>query len=493
VWFPSLPTDRLRRRSDVPPDDRPLVTHIHDGRRQVIASADRAALALGLRPGLPLAEARARIPDLDARDADPDGDAATLRGLAAGALRWTPLLSPDPPDGLLLDVTGATDLHGGERAVLHDIHALLNGSGLAVRVAIAGTPGAARAVARFGKAVASVVPPGGEEATLSGLPIACLGIAPDAAAGLRALGVETVRDLVALPRAPLVRRFGAEVLLALDRALGRLPEPIHPWTPPEAIQPRVGFLETLFTAEALGLALDRLVALACEALAAQGLGARRLDLLAERVDGTVQAIRIGTARPSRERAHLGAMLRARIERIEPGWGIEAMRLHVQAEPLGAVQEGIGDDAPDLAALVDRLAARFEGARVFAAQPVASRVPERSVQRVHPMEGAVRSSWPSGRPRPIRLLHPPEPIEAIAALPDRPPAAFTWRRIRRRIRHADGPERIAGEWWRRDGEWRALRDYWAVEDEEGRRFWLFRRGDGEEAVTGDLSWFLHGVF
>ena len=493
MWFPTLSTDRLRRRSDAPPDDMPLVTHIHDGRRQVIASADRAALALGLRPGLFLAEARARIPDLDARDADPDGDAAMLRDLAAGALRWTPLLSPDPPDGLLLDVTGATDLHGGESTMINDIHVRLGRSGLAVRVAVAGTPGAARGMVRFGKQAVSVVPPGNEEATLSLLPIACLGVSVEAVIGLRALGVEIVRDLLALPRAPLVRRFGAEVLLRLDRALGRLPEPIHPWTPPEAIQPRLSFLEPLFTAEALGIALDRLVSMACTELIARDLGARRIDLLCERVDGTVQALGLGTARPSRDKAHLGTMLRARLEQIEPGWGIEALYLQVHAEPLIAVQEGIGRDGPDLAALVDRLAARFEGAQVFRVIPVESEVPERSVRRVHPMECAVRSSWPSGRPRPIRLLHPPEPIEALAALPDRPPAAFTWRRIRRRVRNADGPERIAGEWWRRDAEARAVRDYWAVEDEAGGRFWLFRRGDGEQAVTGDLRWFLHGIF
>ncbi|MFL1463752.1 DNA polymerase Y family protein, partial [Roseococcus sp. DSY-14] len=355
--------------------------------------------------------------------------------------------------------------------------------------AVAGTPGAARAVARFGKD--GVVPPGGEAAALDPLPAAALGIPPGTALALRALGVETVRDLAALPRGPLARRFGAEALLRLDRALGRLPEPVRPWTPPAAIQPRLAFAEPLFTAEALGTALDRLVALACEALEARGLGARRLDLLAERVDGSLQAIRIGTARPSRGRDHLGAMLRARLEQLEPGWGIEAMRLHVQAEPLAPEQGGALAAEPDLAALVDRLAARFEGARVFAVRPVESRVPERAARRAPPLAGS--AAWPIGAPRPVRLLHPPEPIEAIAALPDHPPAAFTWRRVRRRVHRADGPERIAGEWWRRDAEWRALRDYWAVEDEAGRRYWLFRRGDGEEAVTGDLSWFLHGVF
>ena len=147
---------------------------------------------------------------------------------------------------------------------------------------------------------------------------------------------------------------------------------------------------------------------------------------------------------------------------------------------------------DLAPLVDRLAARFGPARVFRVAPIASAVPERSSRRVPPLQ-AVSGGWPAGLPRPARLLPLPQRVEALSALPDHPPAAFTWRGTRRRIRRADGPERVVGEWWRREGERRAVRDYWSVEDEEGRRYWLFRRGDGADAATGDLSWFLHGLF
>jgi protein ImuB len=176
-----------------------------------------------------------------------------------------------------------------------------------------------------------------------------------------------------------------------------------------------------------------------------------------------------------------------------------MRLMVAlAEPLGAVQAAVplADTAAaetDLASVVDRLAARFGGARVFRVLPVESDVPERSVQRAAPFAAARISAWPLGLPRPVRLLVPPQPVEAVSALPDHPPAAFTWRRVRHRVRRADGPERIAGEWWRRDGEWRAVRDYWAVENAAGQRFWLFRRGDGVDPATGDLAWFLHGLF
>ena len=92
-----------------------------------------------------------------------------------------------------------------------------------------------------------------------------------------------------------------------------------------------------------------------------------------------------------------------------------------------------------------------------------------------------------------MLPQPEPIETLALLPDHPPVWFTWRGIRRRVKRADGPERITGEWWRRTAEREAVRDYFHLEDEQDRRFWLFRRGDGRRSETGDLSWHMHGAF
>lgn len=494
VWFPSLSTDRLRRRPGAPPADAPFVTYAHDGRRQILAAADPVAVALDLLPGLPLAEARARIPGLAAVEADAEADAAALRDLAAWALRWTPLVAPDPPDGLLLDMTGASDLHGGEAAMLADLLRRLGNAGLQARAAMAGTMGAARALARGSSHTPVLVPPGGEREALAGLPIAALGVEPSKASGLRGLGLERVGDLLALPRAPLARRFGAGLLDRLDRALGHLPDPLQPWTPPGRVEHRLDMVEPLLTAEGLGIGVERLLAAVCPALERRGEGARVLDLLFHRVDGSVRAVRIGTARASRDPRHLGRMLRARLEEVEPGFGVEAMCLIVrQAEPLTPVQASAANTGPgeaDIAALVDRLAPI---ARVFRAAPVESRVPERAVRRASPLWNDHTAAWPAGLPRPARLLAPPQPVEAISALPDRPPAAFTWGRVRRRIRRADGPERIAGEWWLRDSEARAVRDYWRVEDEAGRRYWLFRRGDGEDPVTGDLRWFLHGLF
>jgi protein ImuB len=498
AWLPTLPTDQLRKLPDAPPPDVPLVTRTRDGGRQVIAAADRIAQALGLLPGLPVAEAQARVPTLDLRDAEPAADAEALRRMAAWCLRYTPLVAPVPPDGLLLDVTGCAHLRGGEDALLRDLTRRIERAGFACRAAVADTPGAAYAVARFGDTPATVVRTGEAQAALAGLPLAALRISPAVARSLHLLGFERVCQLLAAPRAPLVRRFGPSVLRLLDQALGVTFEPIRPWLPAEAVQHRTTFVEPLITAEALGVAIDRLVALACADLRRQGLGASRVDVLFERVDGGVQGVRIGTARPSRDDAHLSHMLRERLETVEPGFGIEAARLVVAlAGPLAPEQAATSADAAvrpaDIPRLVDRIGNRLGAGRVFRVAPTESDVPERSQRRVPPLERPQGAAWPTALPRPVRIFAPPHPVEALAALPDRPPAAFTWARVRRRVRRADGPERITGEWWLRDAETHAVRDYWQVEDEEGHRYWLFRRGDGERPHTGDLRWFLHGLF
>ncbi len=475
----------------------------HDGRRRVITAADAAARELGLRPGLPLAQAQARVPGLAVAEADVAGDGAALARLAAWCLRWAPLTAPDPPDGLWLDATGCAHLHeGGETAMLADLLDGLARQGLAARAAVAGTPGTAHAVARFAAWDEPVAVPQGVEAGAVGpLPVAALRLPAEIVDGLGRLGLERVEQLLATPRAPLARRFGSLLLLRLDQAVGRVPEPIEPRFPPELIQERLAFAEPLLTAEALGAAIARLVPAACARLEGAGQGARRLDLLFERVDGHVQAIRIGTSRPTRDARHLGRMLDEQIEHVDQGLGVEAMRLVVAlAEPLVPVQARVqteGERAPgDVSALVDRLGNRLGPDRVFRMVPVESDVPERAARPVPVAMDAgapAEAAWPTSLPRPVRLLRPPQPVQALAALPDHPPVAFVWRRVRRRVRRADGPERIHGEWWRRGGEARTVRDYWAVEDEEGRRYWLFRRGDGTDPATGDLGWFLHGLF
>jgi protein ImuB len=331
---------------------------------------------------------------------------------------------------------------------------------------------------------------------MPGFPIEALRLPNDMLADLRLMGFERVGPLAAAARAPLVRRFGATLALRLDQVAGTVFEPIVPVVPPTLIQARLTFIEPLLTAEAFAAVIVQLLATVCADLERAGQGARRLDLLFERVDRSVQAIRIGTAKPVRDTRHLGRMLDERLERIDPGLGVEAMRLIVAAaDPLGFVQTVsalAGETTPDIATLVDRLINRLGETQVYRIAPVESDVPERAVHRV-PAITDVNDGWPADLPRPVRLLDPPQPIDAMALLPDHPPVAFTWRRVRHRVRHADGPERIAGEWWKRDREWFSVRDYFRVEDEQGRRFWLFRRGNGSDADTGDMRWFLHGFF
>ncbi|MGI3778417.1 MAG: Y-family DNA polymerase [Janthinobacterium lividum] len=500
LWLPFWPIERLRRPGSAPPDDGPLVTRAHDRGRSVIAAACPQARALGLRAGMALAHAQAMVPGLAVADARVHEDARALERLAAWCLRLSPLTAADPPDGLWIDATGCGHLHGGERPLLDTLVAQLARQGLTGRVAIADTPGAAHALARFGEGSPTLVAPGRAAHALSPLPVAALRIEAAAADGLRRLGLERVGQLDAAPRGPLARRFGPGLLLRLDQAMGRVPEPVQPVVPPDAIVVRRGFVEPIATAESFAAVIAVLVEEACALLAARGEGARRLDLVFERVDATLQVVRVGTARPVRDAAHLGRLLRERIAEVDPGPGVEAMRLVLPlAEPLHPAQHdgGLVADAPgepDLSALVDRLSNRLGAGSVYRLLPVQSDVPERSQRPVaFDTPGAGAAAWVSPWPRPVRLLARPEPVAALGALPDHPPRAFTWRRVRHLVRHADGPERIAGEWWRRDGEVAALRDYWTVENEAGRRFWLFRQGDGVDPATGALSWFLHGFF
>jgi protein ImuB len=499
LWLPFWPIERLRRHDAALPVDVPLVTRRHDGRRMVIAAACPAARALGLQAGIPLAHAQAMVPDLIIADAAPLDDAQALERLAAWCLRLSPLTAADPPDGVWIDATGCAHLYGGEAALLDLLIGHLGRQGLTGRAAIADTGGAAHALARFGALPTLVVTQNGTADAIALLPVTALRLDDGAADGLRRLGLDLIGQLAATPRGPLARRFGAGVLLRLDQALGHVSESIQPVLPPEMISVRRCFVEPLSTADAFAAVIGLLVEEACWLLERRGEGVRQIDLVFERVDGTWQAVRVGTAQPVRNVARLSRLLGERIEDIDPGPGVEAMRLVLPlVEKLAHTQQIsslLADDGAmaDLSELVDRLVNRLGSGEVYRLDFSESDVPERSQFSVPVHATAKAAPWISPWPRPVRLLDRPEPIDALAMVPDHPPRAFTWRRVRHLVVHADGPERIHGEWWRRSGEMVALRDYWAVENAEGRRFWLFRQGDGVEVATGGLSWFLHGFF
>ncbi|HEX9931846.1 MAG TPA: DUF6504 family protein, partial [Allosphingosinicella sp.] len=467
------------------------------GNRQLIAAACPQARALGLAAGMPVTQARALVPGLDIREAEPEADAAFLEGLALfAARRWSPRAAVSPPDGLFLDLSGVAHLFGGEEAMCRRILTFCARAGFTARIAVAGTYGAAHALARFSGRPIARCSNGGEADAVAPMPLAALRLSEDALGAARRLGLETVGELIAMPRAPLQRRFGKALVERLDQALGRACEAIDPVVPEEAPMAELRFAEPIAGADAIAEALGRLMAELTETLGRRALGARRLVLLCLRVDNEEQRIAIGTARATRDRAHLLRLMLPRIEEIDPGFGIETMRLiAARAEPL-APQPVEGElagerPAPDLSFLVDRLAGRLGARRLFRIGAVESDVPERSVRRVAPL--AAPAQWPRW-PRPVRLLSPPERVDnVVALLPDLPPRRFSWRGRAYSVRAADGPERIHGEWWRARAEADAVRDYFQVEDEDGARFWLFRRGDGVDGRTGDLSWYLHGVF
>ncbi len=494
-WVPVLRPD-TRQNKETPAPKKPLVFAGQDGSRRIVVAVNPVALALGLKPGLALAEAQARVPGLSIAPADPAADGAALGRLALWALRrYSPLVAADPPDGLLIDIKGAAHLFGGEEALLGDLLARLKAVDLHASAGLADTIGAAHALARFGTQ-AAIAAPGEIFVAIAPLPVAALRLDPALALRLQRLGFETIGDLATTPRAPLARRFGEAPLRRLDQAFGRLAEPLRPIRPPEHIHIRRAFPEPIGAPETLARHTAKLAASLCEALERRGLGARRLDLLFYRVDKRVEAIRIGTAKPLRDAPRLAKLLTQKLEAIDPGFGIEEMVLSAPlAEPLAPRQcDGFGQAAePGLSALVDTLVNRPGVTKLYRAAPAESDLPERSVQFLAPLAPPADAVWPKHWPRPSRLLSPPEPADALALLPDHPPAHFTWRGIRHRVKRADGPERIFGEWWRSDEETAAIRDYFLVEDEAGERFWLYRSGDGEDPATGDLRWYVHGVF
>lgn len=470
--------------------DSPLVTALRDGSRRLVAAADALAQRSGIHPGMTIAHAQAVMPGLVVVDADLEGDPAALEKLAVWCLRYAPVAAADPPDGIVIDITGCAHLFGGEHAVLSDIADRMAGVGICARATVADTWAAAWGIARFA-APPTIAPAGQTGKAIRALPVAALRLAPDIVATLQRLGFKTIGALAAASRAPLARRFGPDLIRRLDQAFGHAPEPIDPIVQPSTPSVRLSFPEPLGDGASLSVPLAKLADRLCPVLEAKGLGARRLDLLFLRVDRRIEAVRIGTARGTRDPKHIVRLFGEKLDTIDPGLGIETAILTASVvEPLGARQLSTGLDAKeesDLSELIDRIANRIGGRCLYRLAPVESDLPERALRRVPPLAPPVRVTWPED-PRPVRLLTPPEPVQVTALLPDHPPALFVWRGERRRVRIADGPERVYGEWWRENGEMDLMRDYFRIETEDGARYWLFRASDHEGA-----RWCLHGIF
>ena len=499
LYLPTWPTDRLRRKlgASAPSADTPVVLFGRQGRRREVLALDAAARNAGLRIGTPASKAQVLVPHLVSVELDPAEDLAALERLALWALRYAPIVAPDPPDGLIIDTSGADHLHGGEETMLASIVSRMEASGIVARAAVADSWGTAHAAARFLARPITVIAPGQAAAAMRNLPIRALRLLAQIVEGLHILGFERIGDIEDTPKAPLTHRFGPELIRRLDQAMGRAAEPFEPVRSPELVEVRRAFGEPIGAAETIAKYTTRLVDQLCAALEKKGLGARRLDLLFHRVDNRIEAIRVGTAAPVRDARRLTRLLTDRIETVDPGFGIELMTLTATlAEPLRdrqTISSLVEPVEPDISDLIDVIANRLGSSRLYRFAPVESDVPERSVKRVAPTAPDDGASWPGEWPRPSRLLAPPEPIDTMALLPDNPPVWFTWRGIRRRRARGDGPARLFGEWWVGAAAAQSVRAYLRVEDEGGERFWIYRAGDGEDPATGSHRWFLHGIF
>lgn len=491
----------------------PLALYETVGNANRIVATCEAAEAMGLAAGSGLAEAKARFPDMEVMLADPAADRRLLEAVADWCDRYTPLVALDAPHGLVLDISGCAHLFGGEKALMDDLLVRLFHQGLAALAAIASHAGTALALVGGGRGRGgAIVAENDELAAVSPLPVAALRLEPPVAAMFRRLGLKTIDALLALPRAGLARRFGEDLLARLDTALGRASRPISPRRPVPDLTAERRLFEPISLTDDVERILLLLAARLKGDLERRGVGARQLELSLFRVDGAVNRLVVGASRPVREPAAIQRLFRERMkglgEEFDAGFGYDLVKLAIYAtEPMPDLQtdlsgETVGSDA--FGSLVDRLGARLGEASVLRLDAVASHWPERA-ERWRPMAAGAAAlarpapvAAPQTAPRPLRLLAMPEAIEASFEVPDGAPLKFRWRRALHVVRRAEGPERIAGEWWRQPDE--AARDYYRVEDEAGRRFWLFREGCADPAVDPELqvpdgrpAWFLHGIF
>jgi len=523
LWLRRLPTDRLTRAHSPAPAE-PLVVAAEDKGALRLAAVNDAAARLGLKVGLALADARAMYPALAVADADPPADRRLLAAIADWCDRYTPLVGLDPPDGLVLDITGCAHLFGGEAALARDLVRRLAGQGFQARVAVADTVGCAFAVARYGEPSLPhsrlapsrgrenldclIVPSGDTHAALLPLPLAALRITAGTVAALAQVGLKRIADVVARPRAPLAARFGEDFLRRLDQALGRTDEPITPRLPVPAYVAEQRFAEPVLLEADVLATIAHLAHELARLLERRGDGARTLQAALFRTDGKVVRIAVGTGAPLRAGEHIGALFAERLaavgEACDPGFGFDVIRLAAMAtERCDPAQTGLGtpDHAAELAHLIDRLGARFGLRRVTRLVPHDTHIPEfavvampaRSVREKHPggTASGIQDQDSLAPIRPIHLFERPEPIEATAEVPDGPPVNFRWRRVLHQVAHAEGPERIAMQWWRDDTGRPLTRDYFRVESREGVRVWLYR--EGFYNARARPHWFLHGVF
>ncbi len=489
LYFPFLPTDRLKRLGAAP-GDAPLALYAKTGNAFTLTAVNERAIAKGLHPGMALADSQAIFPGLVVREAEPEKDAQLLDRIAAWADRFTPFVAVDQPSGLFLDVTGCAHLFGGDEAMLEAVKAGPAAQGFLVEAAIAPTPGAAFAFARYG---GGVVDEENLNAAFAKAPIDALRLNAASAALLKRLGLKTVGQVMNAPRAPFAARAGEHAMRRLDQALGRAREALIPRRPAPPVYAIRRLMEPVIAIEALMTVMEALCADLALGLEKRAAGARLLRLAFYGVDGRAREIILGLSRPERTPKVLSRLLKERIDKaagnFNAAFGFEAARL--DAVEIAPIEAPISDlaaapatrDPEAEARLIDMIAARL-GARAV------SKISVRDTHAPQQRDGAEIVAPPPHdgvMRRPVTLFPQAQPIEVMASVPDGPPLRFRWRRILRCIVRAEGPERIAPDWLKSPGA--PARDYYRIEDDRARRYWVYREGLYGEGPR----WFIHGLF
>lgn len=492
LWFRHLKTDWMAVGHPLL-KEVPFVLAISSRGKLVVNASNVWAEKEGVYPGLAIADAKAFLPSLKVINERPGLTEKLLHNIAHWCIRYTPFVAIDLPEGIILDISGCAHLWGGEAFYLQHIVSRFKDHGYDVRMSIADTIGAAWAMAHFGKEN-PIVEPQMQFDALWALPAEALRLEVAVLQRLQSLGLKTIGSFATMPRTALRRRFGTDLLRRLDQATGLEDEFIAPIKPIVPYEERLPCLEPIRTANGIELALQQLIYTICKRLAGEGKGVREAILQCHRVDGKIEQISIGTNRATAHEHHLFQLFALKIAQIEPALGIELFVLEIpKVEAADPVQENlwgnrIGLDNPMVTELLDRLKSRDPGCEISRYLPAAHYWPERSMRIASSVQEASAVDWQVDRPRPTRLLSIPEPIIVTAPIPDYPPLLFRYKGQVYTVKKADGPERIEREWWIDTGE---HRDYYAVEDEKGRRFWLYRSGHYDDRSPN--QWFLHGFF
>ncbi len=496
-----MATDRLLR-ANAASAERPLALYAKAGNAFALTAVDARAEAGGLRVGMALADARAMLPHAQMQEADEAADAALLEHIAAWCEQFSPCIVLDPPNGIFLDIDGCAHLFGGEAALLSTALQKLKAQSFCVRGAIAPNPGAAWALARFGQT--PIVEPHALLQALAELPIAALRLAPEAEALLKRLGLQRIGQIAQAPRAPFAARAGQQAMRRLDCVMGRTREALSPRRPPPPVFALRRLIEPIVTLDAILIVTADLCADLCARLDQTGDGVRLLRLHLFGFNREVRSVELGFSHPERAPATLLRLWRERLaavaENFDAEAGFEAMRLdaaeiaQIVLRPTDLAPQA-GRDRQAEARLIDTLSVRLGAENVVRLAPCEAHAPERASSWRATLAAPAHSCSPATAPadnvmrRPLTLFARAQPIEVLAETPDGPPLRFRWRRVAHDVARAEGPERIAPNWLRAPHA--RARDYYRVEDREGRRFWLYREGLYDEETPP--LWFLHGLF